>query len=264
MTGRLPLAALALLLAAADAAAKDIDMATVRRVSRPGAFSADLRGKGQFRVPKGYRFVTEDKLEDFSEALDYPLFGDEVGILLPEEGKWLAVVTLPKSDPLAGADPKQISPDSLKVWQERYAADRRPRKGPGMIPIKVMGWTHPPAYDAEKKRLTMGVRLEAADGGQDMFRHQTFLYGADGVCVCLEVLTTVGNLEKPVAEAAKLATEFTLPQAAAGEPAEDPMTHYAKIGGGGLIGAVAVAVLFRAMAGRPGSRPPARRPGLPR
>lgn len=271
MSARLSL--FAVLFAAAPVAGKDLDNKTVNRLTRPGATTIDVKGVAQFRVPQGYRWAAEGNLPDLAQAAELTVTGAEAGAILPDDLKWVALVLPVKDDPLAGTDPKNLNQEALRSWQERYSSGRRKFGGAAS---KVVGWTHPPVWDAEKKRLTMGVRLTADSGesGPDLVRYQLFVYGDGGTPVCLEAYTSHLEYQRPPADLPKLADEvkFVNPEAeaaAAAAVAEDPMWHYLKIGGGGLVGAVVVLALFwprnRAGKGKVAARQPARRgPGLPR
>jgi uncharacterized membrane-anchored protein len=214
--------------------------------------------------------VSEDKLEEFAKLLDYPLTGEEVGMVMPDDCRWVAAVALPKSDPLAGQDAKAPDKSALLEWQQRYAADRRAKAGgTGGLPSKVVGWTHQPAYDADKKRLTMGVRLtpDAGESGADVVRHQTFVYGEAGSPVCLEVVAGAAGWDKPVAEVGKLAGEVTLPTPEpAGSGGGDLWSRWTTHFVAGSAGALVLMFLARGLTAKrsPAARPAGRRPGLPR
>ena len=112
------------LVACSQAYCGDIDETTVRRLSRQGAFSADLRGIAAFRVPDKFRMVTEDKLVEFAEILNVALVGDELGVVLPnDKSGWICLVLMPKEDPLKGIDKKNLAEPSV-----RDATVHRPRQ----------------------------------------------------------------------------------------------------------------------------------------
>jgi hypothetical protein len=80
-------------------------------------------------------------------------------------------------------------------------------------------------------------------------------------------VTAIGNWDKPLEETKKLATEFTY-RSDEGSGEEDPM-YYAKIGGAGLIGVIAVIFGAKLLGGRrpeptTPARSAARRFGTPR
>jgi uncharacterized membrane-anchored protein len=250
---------------------KPIDEATFRRLTRNGPFSVDIAGKASFRVPTGYRMVTEDKLEEFSEAAALPLMGDEAGfIALADRPLWFASIIVVAEDPLKGLDPKTLADPAVRLklldWQHQFQDVRRPRKGRSSVPTKVSAWTHPPRYDEKTKVLTMGVRLEAENESQrDKVNYQSFVYGPGGAIILISAIVDVEQFDKAEKEAGKLAGEFTFNpalEAATGDaPAEDSM-FIPKVVGGGLVGAIGVLVVFRFLlngGGKTTSRP-ARRP----
>jgi len=252
------------LAACSQAYCTEIDEATVRRLARPGAFSADLRGKAAFRVPDKFRMVTEDKLVEFAEILNVTLIGDEVGVVLPnDKNGWLCLVLLPKEDPLKGFDKKNLTEpavrDALMQWQRDFVEARRNRVGKGTQSAKVVGWTHPPAYDAEKKRLIMGVRMEPENGNSRsaVVSYQIYQYGNDDDIVCLNTMTTSDSWDKAVPEVQKLAGEITFlnrPTAETVEPAN--LMYYGQIAGGGIVGAIVVMFLFRKLSASKSSSSP--------
>ena len=251
------------LIACSQAYCGEIDEATVRRLSRQGAFSADLRGIAAFRVPDKFRMVTEDKLVEFAEILNVALIGDELGVVLPnDKSGWICLVLMPKDDPLKGIDKKNLAEpavrDALMQWQRDFAEARRNRVGKGTQSAKVVGWTHPPAYDTEKKRLIMGVRMEPENGNNRsaVVSYQIYQYGIDEEFVCLNTLTTSDSWDKAVPEVQKLAGEITFlnrPSVEATESAN--LKYYGQIAGGGIVGAIVVMFLFRKLSGSKSSSP---------
>lgn len=250
---------------------KEVHWSKIREVSRKGAFSISLRDKFSLRVPTGYRLVTEDKLDEYHELMgDTPVPG-EVGVLLPEDGGWVAVISFPAEDPLKGQDPKQLSNEALLTWNEKGLEDARPKRtARGLPELKVTGWTHKPAYDAETKRLTMGMRVaeegDRANAKRDQLHYKTLIYNPDGAFVCLQTITGIGNWDKPLEETKKLASEFGIPLA--GEGSTDDPLYYPKIVGAGVIGVVLVIILAKLIGGQRTeavpARPAARRFGTPR
>ena len=165
----------------------------------------------------------------------------------------------------------------LFEWHEKFLADATPKRvALGLPPLKPTGWTHKPAWDAEKKRLTMGVRVaedrERAEPSKDVLYYQTVLYGPDNRFLTVRAVTSVGNWDKPVEEMKKLVGEFAFPKGDADADAESAVVHYGKIGGAGLVGVLVAFFGARALLGgsskrRPSptqSRPTARKFGSPR
>jgi uncharacterized membrane-anchored protein len=269
------IALLAAILAATPVAAGEISWTLIREVSRKGPFAADLRGKVNLRVPTGFRLVTEDKLRNYHELMNDAPLGDEAGVLLPEDGGWVSIVTFPKEDPLAGIDPTQYDGEETRTklmkWNEAVLAGMQPKRTLlGLPNIKITGWTHKPTFDPEKRKLTMGVRVgeDAGGGKRDELYYTTVMYGPNNATVAFTTVTAVGDWQKQLEETKKLADEFTFPTTVtAEEDSMETMMHYAKIGGAGLVGIVVVVVLARLIGAKPDRVPPrpaARRFGTPR
>lgn len=238
----------------AHAANPNIDDNTVRRLSRVGPFTTALGEKATLRVPTGYRMVTADKLTEFSDLFDISLAGDELGMLFPaDNADWSIMAIKLAKDPLKGIDPATIGTgatrDALLDWQKTFAEERRVKRS-GLL-WTVAGWTHPPSYDAEKKRLTMGVRMTTnADSVRDAVSYQIYQYDAEGNILLLNQRVGLDKWERAIPEAQKLMNEITLAAKPVSEAAPDATMYYAQVIGGGVAGAVLVVVLFSIFVGK--------------
>jgi uncharacterized membrane-anchored protein len=264
------LAAVLVLVPSALADDRGVNWSLLRAVSRQGAFAIELKEKVTLRVPQGYRLVTEDKLKDYHDLMrDVPL-PEEAGVLLPERGGWVAIITFPKDDPLKGGDGQQLDSDALLKWNEKELEETRTKRAAlGLPTLKITGWTHKPTYDEATRRLTMGMRVtdngDQGSGKKDELYYKTLIYGPDGAFVCLQTTTAFGNWSEPVEETKKLVSEFSYQQTL-DNGADDPM-YYVKIGGAGALAVVVVIVLSKIAGGRKPqqpARPTARRFGTPR
>jgi uncharacterized membrane-anchored protein len=241
-------------LLAETAAGRDINWTKIREVSRKGPVSVELREQVVVRVPTGYRIVTEDKLSVFHELMGDTPLPEEAGVIIPEEGGWVAVIVFPKNDPLKDQDPTQLNTDALLAWnEEELELAIAKRMTAGLPALRITGWTHKPTYHPDDKRLTMGLRVTPTDdrssGKKDEVHYKTLIYGPAGEFVCLQTVAAFGNWDKPVEESKKLAEEFTFRGTGEGYATEDPM-YYAKIGGAGLVGIIAVVLGSRLLGGR--------------
>ena len=197
---------------------------------------------------------------------------EEVAVLLPEEGGWVAIISFPKLDPLKDQDRKQLNTESLMKWNESILEDGRPKRTTLGLPVlKVTGWTHKPTYEEVGRKLIMGMRIsdeqDRSNGKKDELYHKTLIYGPDEVFVCLQTVTSFGNWDKPLEETKKLVNEFSFGQPS--DESEDDPLYYAKIGGAGLIGVLVVVFGAKLLGGRrpePAgpARAAARRFGSPR
>ncbi|MGL4420258.1 MAG: DUF2167 domain-containing protein [Gemmataceae bacterium] len=260
-------------------AGKPINWTQIREVSRSGPITVEIPGKANLRVPTGFRFVGSEKLSEFHELLGDTALPGEHGILLPEEGGWLVQVIVPPVDPLKDLNIAELQTDAVKNslmgWNESFLNEVASKRSlMGLAPLRITGWTHKPVFDSDRKRLTMGVRVsedkDRADPSRDQLYYNVVNYGADGSCVVMKAVTSVGSWDKPIEEVKKLTSELAF----TGKPPEpeEPvdMMHYMKIGGAGLIGVAIAFVGARALLGnksRPTpapNRPAARRFGSPR
>lgn len=230
--------------------AKDINWSLIRAVSRQGPFQIDLRDQVSFRVPTGYRFVSEDKLRDFHQLMEDVALPDEVGVILPEEGGWVAVLTFPKTDPMQDQNPAELNADQLFQWNVQVLEEIRPKRiSQGMPALTITGWTHKPVYDAEAKKLTMGMRVseegDRNDGKKDELYYKVILYGPENNFICMQTTTQIGNWDRHLELTGELTTEFNFHAPGEYSSADDPL-YYAKIGGAGL-GVVAIVYFLARM-----------------
>ncbi|CAN5137648.1 hypothetical protein BH11PLA2_BH11PLA2_23150 [soil metagenome] len=248
-----------------------IDATTLRKLTRPSPFRAEFP-KSSLRIPEGLRFVTLDNLPDFSERMKLALAGDELGAVVPEDVSWHCMVFNIKDDPLKDQDLSNINREALQVWIEKFTADHAPRKLGSGRTIKVGNMFQPPVYNTEKKTLTVGNRMYVEGAETDHLNYKVFFYGPEGQILCLQtVVPAIGTIYSKVIEAngkaLKLNDEVAFPAVAVeGADESGTMMYYAKLIGGGLIGAMIVILLARTLTGRrrAPAASPLRRPGLPR
>jgi uncharacterized membrane-anchored protein len=261
--------ALAILCDASAQPQPPIDITTIRRLTKP----APTRGeypKASVRVPEGLRLVTPDHVADFAERMKLAVAGDELGVILPDDVSWYTIIYDIKTDPLADiTDKSSLNKDALMAWQEKFTTDHTPRKAGVGRSIKIVNWTQTPTYNAEKKILTMGVRMAYEGIDADIMNYKAFHYGPEGQILCLQTVVPIagGTWDKIVGaggKAIKLNDEVSFPIVYA--EVEDETMYYVKLAGGGLLGAFLVIVIARAFTGQRRAPAPAplRRPGLPR
>jgi hypothetical protein len=258
---------IAIPLAAADL--PPLNITTVRSLTKPAPCRAEFP-KASLRVPDGLRYVTPDKLTEFAEKMKLALAGDEVGCVIPEDVAWYCMLFTIKDDPLSNVEDKAaLNKDALMAWQEKFTADHTPRKAGAQRTVKIGNWTHMPTWNAEKKTLTMGLRMTSDTAEGDIINHKIFLYGPEDQIICLQTVAPINSWEKavgPNGKAIKLAEEATFAPVPESPEESAAMMYYGKLAGGGLVGALVVILLARMTNARrrPATASPLRRPGLPR
>jgi uncharacterized membrane-anchored protein len=271
-------ATLALALAApALAGGKAISPAVLREISRPGPLSIEVGPLGTFRVPTGYRFIGPDKLADFHELFGDAAQGTELGALVPDDGGYVVYLCLgkePVEDPLTNLKADDVGTDDaraalLKWTEDRLGETAGKRANAGLPPQKVTGWTHKPAYDADKKRLTFGVRVaedsDRADDKRDELHHRTVVYGPAGQVVTLRTVTTsFKKLDTSLEAAKQLAGEVKLAAEDGTDGTSNDVEHYAMIGGAGILGVGLALVVAKGLFGKKRSSAPSARPAAAR
>lgn len=243
-----------------------LDSTTMRKLTRVPPFRAEFPSGTTFRVPDNLRFVTPDKLEEFCERMKMTNHGDEVGAVIPQEQTWFTVFYELKDDPLKDqADRSNPDKAALMEWQEKFLANHTPRSAGAAKAWRIVNWTHPPSYDAEKKILTMGVRVTSDSSSiRELMSFQQILYGPQDEILCLQTIAPISSWEKPVQQAQKLTEEVNFPEAHGDVSPTEEMMYYAQLIGGGLLGAILVVVGARMLMGGGRKQAPQRRVGLPR
>ena len=180
-------------------------------------------------MPEGLYSVSPNYYQEFADRMKLALAGDEVGVIIPEDVAWYTIAFLIKDDPMAKQpDPANLNKDEMMAWLERFTTDHAPRKSGTMRAVKLGSWTHTPTWHADRKTLTMGVRISHDNGDPDVVNYKVFLYGPENQILCLQtVAPAMGGvwqkaLEAPNGKALKLTDEVTFPRPRSTPPTRAP------------------------------------------
>jgi hypothetical protein len=147
--------------------------------------TADLNGKAKVKILPGYHFLDKDELNRLTEGVT-PINSDDAGVLFPENGDWLIVFRVTTRDLLEGQDKAALNSDALlTTLRNQLAEDNKSRRANSVPELRIVGWTHPPAYDAVTKRLTYGIRVTNDDPEQpqESIWYFTHFYGEENTVV---------------------------------------------------------------------------------
>jgi uncharacterized membrane-anchored protein len=139
---------------------------------------ANLGQYAEIEVPKGYRFIDADAAKVLLEKMNNPASSGLVGILIPEGGKWWAVLEFNEvgyvKDPSKNEDFGAI----LKAVQDRSEKQNR-ELGQGPARIVSVNWQIEPKYDADAHTVEWAFLAEGQSG--KVVNHTIALLGRRGV-----------------------------------------------------------------------------------
>ncbi|HKR12456.1 MAG TPA: DUF2167 domain-containing protein [Pyrinomonadaceae bacterium] len=145
-----------------------------------GPSLGDLGTTAQVKVPAGYVFANGGDTRVIMERMQNPTNGRELGFVAPAGEDWFAVfeydsVGYVKDDEKDALDADALL-ESIKAGTEAGNQERAKRGWPAMT---IIGWEHPPRYDATTHNLEWAVRAESE--GQPVINYNTRLLGRGGV-----------------------------------------------------------------------------------
>jgi uncharacterized membrane-anchored protein len=159
-----------------------------------GPLTAPVASNSTLQVPKGYDFLDPGETAKFEELThNIPEPGEVV--VTPRSHEWVAFLDF--SGEGLVKDDEKIDADALltqlRSGQEQANEQRRRR---GWVPLHVVGWAVPPAYNSTTKRLEWATILEAQ--GNRSVNFLTKILGRHGYTT---VVLACGEDERPAAVA---------------------------------------------------------------
>jgi uncharacterized membrane-anchored protein len=139
---------------------------------------ADLGLYAEIDVPKGYRFIDADAAKVLLEKMNNPASTGLVGILIPDGGKWWAVLEFNEIGYVKDLDKNEDFSAILKAVQERNETQNR-ESGQGPARIVSVNWQIEPKYDADVHSLEWAFLAEGQSG--KVVNHTIALLGRRGV-----------------------------------------------------------------------------------
>lgn len=160
-----------------------------------GPNTEDIAAKATLKTNENLAFLDEANSTKFLE-LTGNIPGPGNFILVPKNSEWWAVFSF---DPIGYVkDDEKIDGDALlKQLKEGDEASNEKRKELGIPPLYTEGWSVPPHYDTETKRLEWGLKLNSE--GRTVLNYTIRLLGRTGV-MDVTLVSSPETLTQDVAE----------------------------------------------------------------
>lgn len=201
--------AVLLLASAPIASAQEKDGASVldQIPWQTGPRRAALGLQATIELKAGYRFANRDGARMLMEALENPVSGDELGVVLnPNEG-WYVMFEWDECGYVKDDDGRNLDADALlKSIRAGSEAANKERKRRGWSTLEVVGWEQPPHYDTATQNLVWAIRVRSRDG--DSVNYNTRRLGRSGV-VAVTLVLDPQQLEETVPQFNKLMGGFS-------------------------------------------------------
>jgi uncharacterized membrane-anchored protein len=139
---------------------------------------ANLGQYAEIEVPKGYRFIDADAAKTLLEKMNNPASSGLVGILIPDGGKWWAVLEFNEVGYVKDPNKNEDFGAILKAVQDRNETQNR-ELGQGPARIVSVNWQTEPKYDADAHTLEWAFLAEGQSG--KVVNHTIALLGRRGV-----------------------------------------------------------------------------------
>ena len=182
---------------------------TVKSISKPGPFTADLGAIARIDVPSGYLFIAQKDVRVFNDLNQNETSPNELGIILPATLRpedWFITFQYNETG-YVKEDEKDKIGDAAALLKERQTGQEQAntaRRARGWPELEVPGWSQPPFYDTEMKNLAWGLRVREKIGGAESINYESLLLGRKGyvgavlVCSPDQVAGTVPTYKKLV------------------------------------------------------------------
>jgi len=201
--------ALGLLVSAQCALAQEAEspiLAELRKLSWVhGPSVVRIESVAQFNVPAGFVFLDKPDTSRFMELMENPP-SDREYLFAPDNLAWFATF---QYDPVGYVkDDEQVDAASiLSSIRESTEESNKARRARGWSTLTIVGWTYPPYYDPETKRLEWAI--DGVDSNQErVVNFNTRLLGRSGVTSALLVAGPQG-LEATVGQFKSALQQFS-------------------------------------------------------
>lgn len=141
---------------------------------------ASLGDYADFEVPQGYRFIGAEGARAMLDRMNNPTGPGLLGVLVPAEGKSLAVLEFEPLGYLKDFNAKQVSFGTiLKAVENRRENKEESRLNANAARIASLEWEMEPAYDSGAHSLEWAFRAGTPSG--KVVNHAVALFGRRGV-----------------------------------------------------------------------------------
>src|SRR5688572_23210130 len=145
-----------------------------------GPTVAPLKNAAEIKLPKGYKFANAADTQRMLKAAGEPVSGEEMGMIVPEEGEWSVFFEFSDTGYVKDDDKDKLDADKLlKSITAGNDQANKMREKAGNAPLKIIGWEKPPFYDETTHNLEWALRAETE--GQPLLNYNTRLLGRRGV-----------------------------------------------------------------------------------
>ena len=145
-----------------------------------GPGTATLKNTAEIKFPSGFRFANGDDTRRLLRASGEPSSGQEMGMLVSEEGRWSVFFEFSDDGYVKDDDKDKLDADkilnSIKKGNE-YGNEERKRMG--VPPLNITGWEKEPFYDQATHNLEWAIRAESE--GRPIVNYNIRLLGRRGV-----------------------------------------------------------------------------------
>lgn len=212
-------------------------------VARNGPDVIALRDQARLTLPSGHVFIPAAEASGLLRAMGNRPGDDILGMVVPAgEEEWFVVLSYEASGYIKDDDAKEWNADelleSLRAGTEETNKERKRR---GIPEIEIVGWSQPPAYDAQTHRLrwSTAARDKGSPANSEQgVNYNTYALGREGY-ISLNLVTGLADLprDKVVADTLLGSLDFeTGKRYADFNPATD---HVAEYGLAALVAGVA-------------------------
>jgi uncharacterized membrane-anchored protein len=141
---------------------------------------APLKNSAEIKLPKGYKFAGAADTQRMLRAAGEPVSGEEMGMILPEQGDWSVFFEFSDTGYVKDDDKDKLDADKLlkSIIAGNNQANKMREKA-GSAPLNIIGWDKPPFYDESTHNLEWALRAETE--GQPLLNYNTRLLGRRGV-----------------------------------------------------------------------------------
>ena len=141
---------------------------------------AVLKNAAEIKLPKGYKFANSEDTQKMLKASGEPVSGEEMGMIIPEEGGWSVFFDFSDTGYVKDDDKDKL--DANKLLKAITAGNDRANKmrvKMGNAPLNIIGWEKAPFYDEATHNLEWALRAESE--GRPILNYNTRLLGRRGV-----------------------------------------------------------------------------------
>jgi uncharacterized membrane-anchored protein len=143
--------------------------------------TAKLADLATIRLPKGTVFLDKANAGKFLEYNHNLPDGDEVGVVVSEDGKWFVIYSFQDVGYVKDDEKSELDSDGLlKSMTEATEAGNEERRKRGWGTMRVVGWHEKPHYDVTSHNLEWSIIGQSEKGGQTVNHNSRFL-GRRGV-----------------------------------------------------------------------------------